>query len=362
MEKHRKEASERRRRQAEASPASQLSKHLSVTHTPRDFDRMSTPSPQASSPVGMMNRIEARQAANEGLSPTVHIVNQGFDSPYSWQSLTPESNAILESLLPPEQQQRQLQSTPAVVGVATGNPGLSPIPTARGPILAPPRERGNTGGKQPRQRRSPPALWEPRLVETTMEMMTMTMGALHGPIGRIYKMHSSRCLRANADDCANTTCNPSHTPAPSPPYIKMGNHLVCIARPRVSPRVPTTVVFEHGEERETDSSTTLETVSAGGQSPDTHWHPAQKSARGVLWFFVVTPHETVWEESTQVRCQTCGQESHQENHQACGQESWEESRLGSCHCRRVLGHSGGIGEPIKRDTLTSCLSNHGRQT
>lgn len=73
MEKRKREASEQRRRIAQASPASQLSDRLSVTHTPRDFD-MDTPSPQPSSPVGIMNRIEARQAANQGLSPRVEVL------------------------------------------------------------------------------------------------------------------------------------------------------------------------------------------------------------------------------------------------------------------------------------------------
>ena len=77
--KQREEASRRRRQEAEASQARLLSARLGETHSPRDLERMDTPSPLPSSPVGRVNRIEAMQAAIQPLSPTVNIVNQGFD-------------------------------------------------------------------------------------------------------------------------------------------------------------------------------------------------------------------------------------------------------------------------------------------
>ena len=66
MDQQRKEVRERRRREAEASPARLLSQRLSKTHTPIDLERMtsplfSTPSPELSSRVGVINRIEAAQ-------------------------------------------------------------------------------------------------------------------------------------------------------------------------------------------------------------------------------------------------------------------------------------------------------------
>lgn len=139
MEQQRREARERRRWEAEVSLARFLSQRLSETHTPRDLERMD---PLPSSPVGRMNRIEARAAAQQPLSPTV---NQGLDfSPASWQELSPESHA---SLMP-------RTSSPAGVGIPARQPiGLSPVPTARGPISRPPPGRQPTQGmKQPRQR------------------------------------------------------------------------------------------------------------------------------------------------------------------------------------------------------------------
>ena len=82
----RDEASRRRRREAEASQARLLSARLAETQSPRDLERMDTPSPLPSSPVGRLNRIEAMQAAMQPISPTVNIVNQGFDfSPASFK-------------------------------------------------------------------------------------------------------------------------------------------------------------------------------------------------------------------------------------------------------------------------------------
>ena len=98
----REEASRRRRREAETSQARMLSARLGETHSPRDLERMDTPSPLPSSPVGRLNRIEAMHAAMQPLSPTVNIVNQGFDfSPASFEELSPESQSIMDSLMPP---------------------------------------------------------------------------------------------------------------------------------------------------------------------------------------------------------------------------------------------------------------------
>ena len=115
----REAASRRRRQEAEASQARWLSARLSETHSPRDLERMDTPSPLPSSPVGRLNRIEAMQAAQQPLSPTVQIVNQGFDfSPASFEELSPESQSILDSLMPPPPAPRT--SSPAGVGVPVG--------------------------------------------------------------------------------------------------------------------------------------------------------------------------------------------------------------------------------------------------
>ena len=148
----REEASRRRRQEAEASQARWLSARLSETHSPRDLERMDTPSPLPSSPVGRLNRIEAMQAAQQQpLSPTVQIVNQGFDfSPASFEELSPESQSILDSLMPPPPAPRT--SSPAGVGVPVGNVSRSPVPAVRGPVQARPTQ----GGKQPRRRPLPP--------------------------------------------------------------------------------------------------------------------------------------------------------------------------------------------------------------
>ena len=112
---------------------------------------MDTPSPLPSSPVGRLNRIEAMQAARQPLSPTVNIVNQGFDfSPASFAELSPESQSILDSLMPPPPAPRT--SSPAGVGVPVRNVSRSPIPSVRGPVAARPTQ----GGKQPRRRPPPP--------------------------------------------------------------------------------------------------------------------------------------------------------------------------------------------------------------
>ena len=146
----REAASRRRRQEAEASQARWLSARLSETHSQRDLDSMDTPSPLPSSPVGRLNRIEAMQAAQQPLSPAVQIVNQGFDfSPASFEELSPESQSILDSLMPPPPAPRT--SSPAGVGVPVGNVSRSPVPAARGPVQARPTQ----GGKQPR-RRPPP--------------------------------------------------------------------------------------------------------------------------------------------------------------------------------------------------------------
>ena len=148
----REEASRRRRQEAEASQARLFSARLSETHSPRDLERMDTPSPLPSSPVGRLNRIEAMQAAQGiPLSPTVQIVNQGFDfSPASFEELSPESQSILDSLMPPPPAPRT--SSPAGVGVPVRNVSRSPVPTVRGPVQARPTQ----GGKQPRRRPPPP--------------------------------------------------------------------------------------------------------------------------------------------------------------------------------------------------------------
>ena len=131
----RDEASRRRRREAEASQARLLSARLAETHSPRDLERMDTPSPLPSSPIGRLNRIEAMQAAMQPLSPTVNIVNQGFSfSPASFEELSPESQSILDSLMPPPPAPRT--SSPAGVGVPARNVSRSPIPSVRGAVAA----------------------------------------------------------------------------------------------------------------------------------------------------------------------------------------------------------------------------------
>ena len=146
----REEASRRRRQEAEASQARLLSARLRKTHSSRDLEKMNTPSPLPSSPMGRLNRIEAMQAAQGiPLSPTVQIVNQGFDfSPASFEELSPESQSILDSLMPPPAPRT---SSPAGVGVPARNVSQSPVPTVRGPVQARPTQ----GGKQPRRRPLP---------------------------------------------------------------------------------------------------------------------------------------------------------------------------------------------------------------
>ena len=132
-----------------------LSARLGETHSPRDLERMDTPSPLPSSPVGRLNRIEAMQAGQRQrtpLSPTVNIINQGFDfSPASFEELSPESQSILDSLMPPPPAPRT--SSPAGEGVPARNVSQSPIPSVRGPVSARPTQ----GGKQPRRRPRPPS-------------------------------------------------------------------------------------------------------------------------------------------------------------------------------------------------------------
>ena len=149
----REEASRRRRQEAEASQARLLSARLSETHSPRYLERMDTPSPLPSSPVGRLNRIEAMQAAQGiPLSPTVQIVSHGFDfSPASFEELSPESQSIWDRLLPPPPAPRT--SSPAGVGVPVRNVSRSPVPTVRGPVQARPTQEG----KQPRRRPPPPS-------------------------------------------------------------------------------------------------------------------------------------------------------------------------------------------------------------
>ena len=132
----REEASRRRRREAEASQARLLSARLAETHSPRDLERMDTPSQLPSSPVGRLNRIEALQTAQRQrtpLSPTINIVNQGLDfSPVSFEELSPESQSILDNLMPPPPAPRP--SSPTGVGVPARNVSQSPIPSVRGPV------------------------------------------------------------------------------------------------------------------------------------------------------------------------------------------------------------------------------------
>ena len=98
-----------------------------------------------------LNRIEAMQAA-QPLSPTVNIVKQGFDfSPASFEELSPESQSILDSLMPPPPPAPRT-SSPAGVGLPARNVSQSPVPTVRGPIQGRPTQ----GGKQPRRRPPPP--------------------------------------------------------------------------------------------------------------------------------------------------------------------------------------------------------------
>ena len=63
--------------------------------------------------------------AAQPLSPMVNIVNQGFDSsPPSFEELSPESQSILDSLMPPPPAPHT--SSPAGVGVPARNVSQSP--------------------------------------------------------------------------------------------------------------------------------------------------------------------------------------------------------------------------------------------
>ena len=64
--------------------------------------------------------------------------------------LSPESQSILDSLMPPPPAPRT--SSPAGVGVPVGNVSRSPVPAVQGPVQARPTQ----GGKQPRRRPPPP--------------------------------------------------------------------------------------------------------------------------------------------------------------------------------------------------------------
>lgn len=73
-----------------------LRARLGETHSPRDLESMDILSPLPSSAVGRLNQIEALEAAKRRapLSPTVTIVNQGFDfSPASFEELSLELNS-----------------------------------------------------------------------------------------------------------------------------------------------------------------------------------------------------------------------------------------------------------------------------
>ena len=209
----REEASRRGRQEAEGSQACLLSARLSETHSPRDLERMDTPSPLPSSPVGRLNRIEAMQAAQGiPLSPTVQIVNQGFDfSPASFEELSPESQSILDSLMPPPPPAPRM-SSPAGVGVPARNVSQSPVPTVRGPVQARPTQRG----KQPRRRPPPPRRGGdggggddgddsggPSNGGDTPR--SRRSGCLR--IVGIYKMPSNRCQTGNEPVCVKRMCN-----------------------------------------------------------------------------------------------------------------------------------------------------------
>ena len=200
----REEASRRRRREAEASQARLLSARLAETHSPRDLERMDTPSPLPSSPVGRLNRIEAMQAAWQPLSATVNIVNQGFEfSPASFAELSPESQSILDSLMPPPPAPRT--SSPAGVGVPVRNVSRSPIPSVRGPVSTRPTQ----GGKQPRRRPPPPSPdgdgddSGPSNGGDTPRLRRSGMPSDRGDL----QDASTRCRTGNDNVCVKRTCN-----------------------------------------------------------------------------------------------------------------------------------------------------------
>ena len=195
--------------EAEASQARLLSARLSETHSPRDLERMDTPSPLPSSPVVPLNQIEAMQAAQGiPLSPTVQIVNQGFDfSPASFEELWPESQSILDSLMPPPPAPRT--SSPAGVGVPVRNVSRSPTLPSED-LFRLDRRKGeiNLDGDHHHHRHQ---------MEVTVMAMTAdrVMGMSHLDrdgvgclrIVGIYKTPSNRCRTGNKPVCAKRMCN-----------------------------------------------------------------------------------------------------------------------------------------------------------
>ena len=204
----REEASRHRRQEAEASQARLLSARLSETHSPRDLERMDIPSPLPSSPVGRLNRIEAMQATQGiPLSPTVQIVNQGFDfSPASFEELSPESQSILDSLMPPPPAPRT--SSPARVGVPVRNVSRSPsLPSEVLFRLDRRKGENNLDGDHHHRHQ----------MEVTVMAMTAdrVMGVTHLDqdgvgclrIVGIYKTPSNRCRTGNEPVCVKRMCN-----------------------------------------------------------------------------------------------------------------------------------------------------------
>ena len=210
---HREKASRRRRREAEASQERSLSARLSETHSPRDLERMDTPSPLPSSPVGQLNRIESMEAAQRmPLSPTVNIVNQGFDfSPASFEELSTESQSILDSLMPPPLPAPRTLS-PAGVGVPARNVSQSPVPTIRGPVSARPTQGvNNLDGDHHHHHHLEE---EEEEEEEVMIVEDRLMGATHLDrdgvgclrIVGIYKTPSNRCQTRNETICVKRMC------------------------------------------------------------------------------------------------------------------------------------------------------------
>ena len=205
----REQREEANRQEAEASQARLLSARLSETHSPRDLERMDTPAPLPSSPVGRLNQIEAMQAAQSiPLSPTVQIVNQGFDfSPASFEELWPESQSILDSLMPPPPAPRT--SSPAGVGVPVRNVSRSPtLPSEDLFRLDRRKEENNLDGEHHHHRHQ---------MEVTVMAMTAdrVMGVSHLDrdgvgclrIVGIYKTPSNRCQTGNKPICVKRMCN-----------------------------------------------------------------------------------------------------------------------------------------------------------
>ena len=203
------EASRRHRQEAEASQARLLSARLSETHSQRDLERMDTPSPLPSSPVGRLNRIEAMQAVQRiPLSPTVQIVNQGFDfSPASFEELSPESQSILDSLMPPPAPRT---SSPAGVGIPARNVSQAPVPTVEVLFRLDRRKGGNNLDGDHHHHHH---LEE--VVEEVMIVEDRVMGVTHLDrdgvgcfrIVGIYKTPSTRCQTGNEPVCVKRMCN-----------------------------------------------------------------------------------------------------------------------------------------------------------